>query len=94
MQAYGAREVFGLLSNCQGLRLVTGDGIEVSCPRINPNGQDVGALTSLMERNRRDGTFVVLERGSYVPETAPGELVAVIERPGDGPELRIYDLSP
>lgn len=53
-----------------------------------------GALTSLMERNRRDGTFAVLERGNYVPETAPGELVAVIERPGDGPELRIFDLSP
>jgi hypothetical protein len=88
------RQVFGLLSNCLGLRYLSLTSFPVSCPRINPNGSDVEALAALMAENRAEGVYVVLENSAYVPSEAPGKLLITITRPQNGPSLAIYDLAP
>jgi hypothetical protein len=86
--------VFGIASNCQGLRYTTWGELSVTCPKINPNGSEREALAQLMGDNRRDGVYVVLEDSPYVPATSPGELLDTFVRPGNGPALHIYDLAP
>jgi hypothetical protein len=86
--------VIGMLSNCIGLKWISTEDFPVTCPNINPTGEDIGVLEVLMDENRTAGTYLVLEQSAYLPTTAPGELVATITRPGDGPSLSIYDLSP
>lgn len=84
--------VIGILANCDALKWMSDFAVE--CPRVNPNGEDIPALEALMEANRAEGVYVVLEEGNYVPASAPGHLLTVIERPFDGPTLSIYDLTP
>jgi len=93
LQERQPRQVIGLLSNCQSLRYMALNIFPVLCPRVNPNGSDIEALTVLMEENRLPGVYVVLEDSAYVPAKAPGQLLATINRPQNGPSLAIYDLS-
>lgn len=86
--------VTGALSNCQGLRFIAWDVFSVNCPLIRPDGQDKEAVRQQMEASRQPGYYVVLENSPYVPETAPGALLAVVERPGGLTRLSIYDLAP
>ncbi len=94
LRSQGAQEIIGMLSDCVGLRFMAAGKLSVSCPRVNPNGEDVGPLAKLMDASRRAGVYVVLEDNPFVPATAPGQLVATVKRPGNGPALRIFDLNP
>lgn len=89
-----AETVYGLLANCQGLRYTSLPDYTVECPRVNPNGDDIPALAALLGENRRPGAYAVLEDSPYVPETAPGTLLAIIEDPSGRPALAVYDLAP
>lgn len=91
-----ASEVIGLLSNCYHLQVLLAGTIPVQCPKLNPNGAEIPNLIRLIEDNRREGVFVVLERLPFVPDSAPGRVIQVIERPQGGiarPLLQIIDLS-
>ncbi len=94
LRSLAPREVLGLLSNCQGLRYLSWQDFPVTCQRISPNGEDISALAALMDQRRAAGVYVVLENSPYVPATAPGRLLTVIERPGGRANLAIYDLAP
>ncbi len=87
-------QVIGALANCQGLRYTAWDTLPVLCRRISPMGDDVDDFVRLMDESRFDGSFIVLEDSPYVPDTAPGRLLTVIERPEGRANLAIYDLSP
>jgi hypothetical protein len=89
-----AAEVIGMISNCEGLRYAAPRDLRevITCPQIRPDGQDREALAALMQSNRRAGVYVILEDSAYVPESAPGTLIASIE--ADRPRLSIYDLAP
>ncbi|MBZ0288563.1 MAG: hypothetical protein K8I30_13180, partial [Anaerolineae bacterium] len=87
-------KVIGLLSNCQALRYLALYEFEVECPNLNPSGENIPELLDLIEQNRAAGTYVVLENLAYVPSSLSGKIIAVIPRPGAGPTLSIYDLSP
>lgn len=86
--------VYGLLANCQGLRYLSLHDFAVECPRVNPNGEDIPALAALLADNRRPGAFAVVEESPYIPDRAPGTLLAVIEDASGRPTLSIYDLAP
>jgi hypothetical protein len=88
------RQVIGVLSNCDGLRYLAQKDFTVTCPRVNPNGQDIPALTRLMAQSRAKGVYVVLEDSPYTPKTAPGSLLITLHRPGGKASLSIYDLAP
>ncbi len=95
LRQHNAREVIGLSTSCLGLRYLTlGADFTVTCPRVNPNREDIPAHQTLMESRREPGVFVVLEDSPYVPDSAPGEPVAVIEHESGRPRLTIYDLTP
>jgi hypothetical protein len=85
--------VIGLLSNCQGLRYLSLKDFYVECPRLNPSGENIAELVELMTTNRNPGTYVVLEELPFVPDTAPGTQLTVVERPDDGSSMSIYDLA-
>jgi hypothetical protein len=87
-------KVIGLLSNCQALRYLALHDFDVECPTLNPSGENIGELEDLLNQNRSPHIFLVLEALPYVPSNVPGHIVAVIQRPGDGPTLSIYDLTP
>jgi hypothetical protein len=90
-----ARAVIGVFSNCQGFRYMSWDALAVTCPVLNPSGAHIQALVNELNARKADGTFAVLEEdNNYVPASAPGRLVAVIERPGGRANLRVYDLTP
>lgn len=94
LKARQPQRVLGLLANCQALRYEAFNDFTVECPNINPNGETIPVLTDLMETSREPGTYAVLEALIYLPETAPGRLVASINDPSGRPTLAIYDLSP
>jgi hypothetical protein len=94
LQALAPAKVIGLLSNCQGLRYLALHDFDVECPNLNPSGENIPELLDLLDQNRAPKIFLVLEDLPYVPASVPGKLVTVVSRPGDGPTLTIYDLSP
>jgi hypothetical protein len=94
LQNYGAREVIGLLSNCANLEFMIHDEMHVTCPHLSPDGSSVSSLAQLLATNRRPGVYVVLEDNPYIPKTAPGQVLTVIQRPDGGPHLSIVSLAP
>jgi hypothetical protein len=86
--------VIGLLANCQGLRFLALHDFTMSCPNLNPSGEDIDELAAMLDENRAAGVYVVLEQLPFVPSRANGDLIAVVERPDDGPTLSVYDLTP
>ncbi len=94
LQGRQVSRVIGVLPNCQGLRYLALDSFPVACPRVNPNGEDIQALADLLAASRAQGVYAVPEDSPYVPDRAPGDLLTTVERPGGGPSLAIYDLSP
>ncbi len=91
--AYNVREVIGLVSNCQAFRYLAMSSFAVECPALNPNGSSIPKLVDLMNQKRGDDIFVLAQAIPYVPQTVPGKLLTVIERPGNGPKISIYQLS-
>jgi hypothetical protein len=91
---HSAKQVIGVLANCQGLRYLALRDFTVTCPTINPNGDSIPSLSNLLNQSRQVGTYAVLERIPYLPTSAPGIQIDEIKRPGNGPSLMIYDLSP
>jgi hypothetical protein len=87
-------QVIGIFSMCTGLQWIAAQDFPVYCPHINPNGEDIDSLNQIMQDNQSAGVYVVLEKLDYLPTNPPGKLVNVIQRPGDGLALSIYDLSP
>lgn len=94
LQGRQPQRVYGLMANCLSLEFMTLGELPVACPNINPNGATLPELTALLRENRQPGYYAVVEAIDYVPQDTPGTLVLTVERPGDGPVLRIYDLSP
>ncbi len=90
---HDAQQVIGLLPNCTGLRF-SAHHLDVACPRINPNGEDIPALAALVEASAAPGVYAVKENSPYVPQQITGTPVHIIERPGGITALTIYDLSP
>ncbi len=93
LAAYDVREVIGLVSNCQAFRYLTMSNYKVDCPTLNPNGSSIPGLVELMNQKRGADVFVLLQQIPYVPDAVPGKLLTVIERPGGGPSISIYQLS-
>ena len=93
LASYDVREVIGLVSNCQAFRYLTMSQYTVDCPTLNPNGSSIPALVDLMNQKRAADVFVLLQQIPYVPQDVPGKLLTVIERPGGGPSITIYQLS-
>lgn len=91
-----ASRLIGVLANCQGLRYRRPRdlAITVECPLARPDGQDVAALTALMDASQSQGTFVVLETSPYLPTSAPGTRLMTIETPPGRAPLALYDLAP
>lgn len=87
-----AEWVIGLLANCQSLKALAAD-LDVNCPRLNPNGEDVPALEALLEASQLPGIYVVLEDLPYAPASSPGQLIAEIEGAPGRPLLRVYALG-
>lgn len=95
LAAHQPTEVIGLLPNCQAFRYTNWDLLDnVTCPRINPNRSDIPAHINLMDSRREAGVYVVLEASTFVPESAPGEVIAVIEDESGRPRLTLYNLTP
>ncbi len=90
---YDVREVIGLVSNCQAFRYLTMSNYTVDCPTLNPNGSSIPTLVDLMNQKRGADVFVLLQQIPYVPQAVAGKLLTVIERPGGGPSISIYQLS-
>ncbi len=90
----GATRVIGVMANCQTLRYTLLDEIPVDCPTINPNGATIPALSKLLADSRADGVYAVLETLSYVPDSAPGEVVVTLDDPTGRPRLTVYRLAP
>jgi len=82
--------VIGVLANCLGLHDIA--PFPVDCPRLDPAGADIQALTSLLASSRAEGVYAVLETIPYAPTSAPGSVVATID--GEHPRLIIYNLAP
>lgn len=93
LKGYDVREVIGLVSNCQAFRYLTMGQYTVDCPTLNPNGSSIPALVELMNQKRGADVFVLLQAIPYVPDSAPGKNLALIQRPGGGPSISIYQLS-
>jgi len=93
LKDYAVREVIGLVSNCQAFRYLTMGSYTVDCPTLNPNGSSIPGLVDLMNQKRSDDVFVLLQAIPYVPDAVPGKLLTVINRPGGGPSISIYQLS-
>jgi hypothetical protein len=93
LAGYDVREVIGLVSNCQAFRYLTMSQYTVDCPTLNPNGVSIPGLIDLMNQKRAADVFVLLQQIPYVPDTVPGQLLTVIERPGGGPSISVYQLS-
>lgn len=89
-----AERAIGMMANCQSLRYEVLGDIEVLCPGINPNGQSIPALRQMLEEHRTEGSYAVLEALPYVPDSAPGQVVATVDHPSGRPRLTIYRLQP
>jgi hypothetical protein len=86
--------VIGIMANCQALRYEAMGDFPVECPRINPNGDTIPELAQLMDDSRAEGVYVVLEAIDYLPDRAPGTLLAAIDDPSGRPRLTLYNLAP
>jgi hypothetical protein len=88
------QQVIGVLSNCQGLRYIASPRMRalILCPPLRPDGQDIEAITTLLEESRRPGIYTVLEALPYAPAQSPGQQIAVIDV--GRPTLSIYSLAP
>lgn len=86
-------QVIVLAANCWAFQYMSSD-LPIVCPPINPDGSEIEALTQLLSESRQGGVYVIAENSPYVPEEIPGEVIAVVERPGDLTTLTLYDLSP
>lgn len=86
LESHGAERVIGILANCMTFKTLAGDRFAVECPRLNPTGEDVPALTNLLAANH--DAYVVLEAVMYAPTSAPGTVIGVIET--RQPALTIY----
>lgn len=86
-------EVIGLLANCHSLRYMAANRFAVRCPLLNPFGENIDALTALIEQQRGTGNFVVLENNNYVPSQIPGEVILLEERPTALSTLTIIHLT-
>jgi len=94
IQAAGGGRVLGVIANCLGLRMVAPELVRVECPRLNPNGEDIPALESLMtDWATSGGGYAVLEGLPYAPQSAPGVLIGEFPRPDGGRTLRVYRLE-
>ena len=87
-----AQRVVGLLANCQSLRYELLNRIDVLCPTINPNGDTIPALEATLHQYQTAGSFAVLEALPYLPQAAPGEVVASVQAASGRPRLTIYRL--
>jgi hypothetical protein len=94
LKEQGASRVLGIMSNCWGLRYMAQGDLRVECTDINPNGSTRDTLAQKMRDSRAQGVFMVLESLPFVPSTSPGKLVTVIQRPGSGSALSVYNLAP
>jgi hypothetical protein len=90
---YPPAEVIGILPNCNGLRYLSTGRLLVTCPLLNPRGENIPELTALMESKRGQGGYVILQAVPYVPDTAPGTLLTSIQPPGSVPPIHIYRLD-
>jgi hypothetical protein len=88
------QEVIGILSNCGNLQYLLHGEISVICPPLSPSGSTIEAISRQIESSRRAGVYVVLEQLPYAPQSVPGNLITVIERPGNGPKLSILAQEP
>jgi hypothetical protein len=88
-----AQTVIGILANCLALKYTYLHDLNVLCPQISPDGKQTPALVALMDANQQAGSYAVIEAIDYLPDSAPGELVATIERPTSGPGFAIYHLG-
>ena len=87
------QEVIGIVANCLALKYGYLGELNVQCPRITHDGSSINELAALLENSRSPGTYAVLEAINYLPATAPGTLITIIERPPPGPRLTVYDLT-
>src|SRR5262249_34237216 len=87
------QRVIALVANCLSLEYLAEGTLPLECPYINPNGSTRESLARLLESSQAEGVNVVLEESSYLTHKAPGTLLTSIERPNDGIDMRIYDLS-
>jgi hypothetical protein len=94
LREYSPGRVLGLFANCPGMKHSTDAELRLECPRVNPTGEDILPLADLLERSRASGVFAILESSPYVPSSAPGSVVGVIDHVSGRPRLTIYDLSP
>lgn len=94
LQSQDTQQTIGLLANCQGLRMLSIGQLTITCPTLKPNQEMIAELEELIEKSRAPGVYAVVEQLPYVPQEVEGNPIAVIERPGGGPTLTIYDLSP
>lgn len=86
-------DVVGLFPNCDALRLQTKGDLAVMCPRINPDGSDRERLAVLLADELPTGSYIVRENSPYVPDTVPGEQLAVFERVGGVTWLEVWRLE-
>ena len=98
LRTHQPTQVIGIFSNCQTLRYLALNEFTVTCPTLNPNGQEIDSLSTLLANSRQQGVYVVFEPLPYAPGSIPGTLLATFPRPslaGAGvSELSIYDLAP
>jgi hypothetical protein len=85
--------VLGLLANCQGFRYSYFVEYEVLCQQVNPDGSDIPRLLNWVEEMRSSAQYLILEESAYFPETIDAEFLALIERPVNRANLRLYRLS-
>lgn len=96
LQGYNVREVIGMMLNCQGFRYLAMNHHQpytVICPTVNLNGSSLTDLANLLEAERANDVFVLLEQADYVPQDIPGTLLTRIPRPNGGPATLIYQLN-
>jgi hypothetical protein len=86
--------VLGLLANCQGFRYSYFDAYEVLCQQVNPDGSDIPRLLTWVEEMSSSAQYLILEESAYFPETIDAEILALIERPANRANLRLYRISP
>lgn len=92
-------EVIGIFSNCRALRYLALQDFTVTCPTLNPSGQEIENLAALLANSREVGKYVVYEPLPYVPsrDRIPGQLIATFLRPNvDSPPTAVllYALAP
>lgn len=85
--------VLGILNNCLSLRYLALRDYPVQCPRVNYTGEDIAHHMELMNNNRAEGVYAVLDSTPFTPSDAPGTILQVIPSPGATILYSLYDLS-